>query len=414
MTTPAVRSETVTADPTHDRAGPSSRAGLLQRPVSRLPRAGTPEQRLRGRPGLYTAYRQDMALLNTPAKRRAVIALVVAAMVAAFVLPADWLTLLAISFPVAIGAIGLNLVTGYAGQVSLGHAFFVGVGAFTAAAIGTVSDDPDLISLGITQLPVWLLAAGLMAALMGLLVAPLALRLRGLYLAIVTLGLVFIGEYVFNQWTALTGGAGVGRAAAPPQMFGFNFDATGEVLGVVVTANQRQYLLMLVLLVLFAVLARNLVRSDLGRAFAAVRDRDIAAEVIGVDLTRAKILAFVISSFYAGVAGALYYSVLGVIEPGSFDLLLSIQYIAMILIGGAATISGSIMGALFLQTLGRFSREIVGLLDFLPDALVFSPELMQSILAGLLLIVFLIVEPRGLYGIWVRIRNYWKGWPFSY
>lgn len=403
-----------TRDPRRDATGPDGRPAMLERPLSRDPQPGTPQERMAGRPELYTAYRQDMALLNTPAKRWAVIALVVLAALAAVVLPEDWLSLFAITFPVAIGAIGLNLVTGYAGQVSLGHAFFIGVGAFTGAVVGSVTTDPNLVSLGITQIPVWLLAAGLMAAFMGGLVAPLALRLRGLYLAIVTLGLVFIGEYVFGQWKAVTGGSGVGRSAAEPHLFGFDFSESGEVFGVMVTANQRLYLLTLALLVGFAIVARNIARSDLGRAFSAVRDRDIAAEVIGVDLTRTKILAFVISSFYAGVAGALFYSVLGVIEPGSFNLLMSVRYLAMVLIGGVATISGSIMGAVFLQTLGRFSREIVEFLDFLPDFLTFSPELMESILAGLLLVVFLIVEPRGLFGIWLRIRNYWKGWPFSY
>lgn len=385
---------------------------MLERPITRRwpIREGAP--RIRRRPDLYTAYGQDMAIFNTPVKRWSVALLILVSLAGTFVFPSDVLTLLAAAFPVAIGAIGLNLVTGYAGQVSLGHAFFIGVGAFVGAAVGSTPVDPNVISLRITQLPVWLLAAGLVAGLMGLIVAPLALRLKGLYLAIVTLGLVFIGQYIFNEWDSLSGGAGLGRGAAVPNLLGFRFDRSGEVLGVMVTKDQRLYLLTFVLLVLFAVVARNLVRSDLGRSFAAVRDRDIAAEVIGVDLTRVKVLAFVISSFYAGVAGALFYSVLGVIEPGSFDLFLSVKYLAMILIGGMATISGSIMGALFIQGLGRSSREIVELLDFLPQTFL-DPSLMEAILAGLLLIGFLIFEPRGLYGIWTRVRNYWKAWPFT-
>lgn len=408
-TAPTRTGDEVTTTPAVAAEGP-----MLERPTSRQPLSGTPRRRISGRPQLYTAYVQDMALLNTPAKRWSVIGLVVVAFAAVLVLPESWLVLLATTFPVAIGAIGLNLVTGYAGQVSLGHAFFIGVGAFTGAIVGAETSDPDLISLGLTQMPVWLLLAGLVAALMGAIVAPLALRLKGLYLAIVTLGLVFIGEYVFGEWQAATGGGGVGRSAAEPHLGGFDFSQPAAIGGVEFTANQNLYVLTLVLLVGFAIVARNIARSDLGRAFAAVRDRDIAAEIIGVDLTRTKILAFVISSFYAGVAGALLYSVLGVIEPGSFNLLMSVRYIAMVLVGGVATISGSIMGAMFFQLLGRFSREIIDFLSFVPVVSAFSPEILEAVLAGALLIGFLIAEPRGLYGIWIRIRNYWKGWPFSY
>jgi branched-chain amino acid transport system permease protein len=371
---------------------------------------------MRARPELYTSYRQEMSLLNTWSKRAWVLALLAVAVLApltvpASVLPDDVLLLLATGFVAAIGAIGLNIVTGYAGQVSLGHAFFLAVGAYTAAAL---SGDPDgrTIGYGVTSLPVWLLAAGLAAALAGLVVAPLAVRLRGLYLAIVTLGLVFIGEYVFRNWTELSGGPGVGRPAAVPTLFGARLDTDGELF----TKPQKLYLLMLVLLVIFAVLARNLVRSRTGRALAAVRDRDIAAAVIGIDLTRYKLVAFAVSSFYAGVAGALLYVTIGFFDPGSFSLLLSVQYIAMILIGGVATISGSIAGALFITLLPRITRELPPLLPFVsPDATgritVFQVE---AILYGLLIIVFLIFEPRGLFGVWVRVRNYWKSWPFSY
>jgi branched-chain amino acid transport system permease protein len=366
---------------------------------------------LRGRPELYTSYAQDIALLNTAPKRRAVAALLLGAATLPFLLTDDLLQLLATGCVASIGAIGLNLVTGYAGQVSLGHAFFLAIGAYTAAAI---SGDPDgrTIGYGVTFLPVWLLAAGLAAAVAGLLVAPLATRLRGLYLAIVTLGLVFLGEHIFKEWNSLTGGPGVGRPAAVPEMFGIRFDEDGEVF----TGAQKLYLLMLVLLVIFAVAARNLARSAVGRAFAAVRDRDIAAAVIGVGLTRTKLLAFAISSFYAGCAGALLYTITGFFDPGSFSLLLSVQYIAMILIGGVATISGSILGALFITLLPRITRELPDFLPFISAQSTGAVNVFQveAILYGLLIIGFLIAEPRGLFGIWIRIRNYWKAYPFSY
>ncbi|HEY0639527.1 MAG TPA: branched-chain amino acid ABC transporter permease [Pseudonocardiaceae bacterium] len=365
-----------------------------------------------GRPELYTSYRQETSLLNTRPKRVWVGGVVVLALLLPFLFADDLLQLLATGFAAAIGAIGLNIVTGYAGQVSLGHAFFLAIGAYTAAVL---SGDTDgrVLGFGITSLPVWLLAAGLVAALAGVIVAPLAVRLRGLYLAIVTLGLVFIGEYVFREWTDVTGGAGVGRQAAIPTLFGQRLDVDGELF----TRVQKLYFLMFVVLVIFAVLARNLVRSRTGRALAAVRDRDIAASVIGVSLTRYKFIAFAVSSFYAGVAGALLFVITGYIEPGSFNLLLSVQYIAMILIGGVATISGSIMGALFITLLPRVTRELPAVLPFVNansgsgGITVFQVE---AILYGLLIVGFLIFEPRGLFGIWIRVRNYWKSWPFSY
>jgi branched-chain amino acid transport system permease protein len=364
-----------------------------------------------GRPELYTSYAQQIRLFNTSPKRRAVAALLLIGFLLPFAYNDETLRLLALGFAAAIGAIGLNLVTGYAGQVTLGHAFFLAVGAYTASAL---SGDPDesTIGFGITNVVVWLLAAGLVAGVLGLLVAPLAARLRGLYLAVVTLGLVFLGEHIFKEWQELTGGPGVGRPGPVPELFGNRLNEPGAFL----TGEQKLYVLMLVLLVVFAVLARNLVRSKIGRAFSAIRDRDIAAEVIGVNLTGYKALAFAVSSFYAGCAGALVYTVSGYVEPGSFNLLLSVQYIAMVLIGGAGTISGSIMGALFITLLPRITRELPAFLPFISaDASVpLNVFQVETVLYGLLIIGFLLFEPRGLFGVWVRVRNYWKAWPFSY
>jgi branched-chain amino acid transport system permease protein len=360
---------------------------------------------------LYTSYAQDMALLDTPAKRRWTIGLIVVAFLLSQVLVDETLALLATALVAAIGAIGLNLVTGYAGQVNLGYAFFLAIGAYTGAAL---SGDPDgrVLGFGVTNILIWLPAAGLAAMVAGVLVAPLAVRLRGLYLAIVTLGLVFLGQHIFKEWDGLTGGPGVGRPAAVPELFGWRLDQDGP-LG---TREQQLYLLMLVLLVVFALAARNIARSRVGRAFSAVRDRDIAAEVIGVPLTRYKLLAFAISSFYAGCAGALLHTVSGFFDPTSFDLLLSVQYIAMVLIGGVATISGSIAGALFITLLPRLTRELPALIPFISADTTVYPNVFQveAVLYGLLIVLFLVFEPRGLFGIWVRIRNYWKSWPFSY
>ncbi|MGH3737367.1 MAG: branched-chain amino acid ABC transporter permease [Micromonosporaceae bacterium] len=366
---------------------------------------------MKGRPALYTSYAQHLRLWNTTPKRRAMLALAVVAFALPFVYDDQTLRLLALGFAAAIGAIGLNLITGYAGQVSLGHAFFLAIGAYTAAAL---SGDPAerTLGFGVTNVLVWLLAAGLVAAFFGVLVAPLATRLRGLYLAIVTLGLVFLGEHIFKEWKQLTGGPGVGRPGPVPVLFGNQLNAPGDTF----TGEQKLYLLTLVVLVVFAVLARNLARSKVGRAFAAIRDRDVAASVIGVSLTRYKVLAFAVSSFYAGCAGALLYTITGFIEPGSFNLLLSVQYIAMVLIGGVGTISGSIMGALFITMLPKLTRELPAFAPFLSSdaSAPFNVFQLETVLYGLLIIGFLLFEPRGLYGIWVRARNYWKSWPFSY
>ena len=172
---------------------------------------------------------------------------------------------------------------------------------------------------------------------------------------------------------------------------------------------------MLVLLVIAALAARNLARSRVGRAFTAIRDRDIAAGVMGVNLARYKTIAFGVSSFYAGCAGALLYVGIGFFDPTTFNLLLSVQYIAMILIGGAGTVSGAVLGAFLITLLPRLIREVPSFLPFIstrPE----SPNAYQleTVLYGVLIIVFLIFEPRGLFGIWIRLRNYWKAWPFSY
>ena len=259
---------------------------------------------------------------------------------------------------------------------------------------------------------VWLPASGLVAAAFGVAVAPLATRLRGLYLAIVTLGLVFIGEHVFREWSDLTGGAGVGRSAATPQLFGFDFSEGTEMF----SREQQLYLLMFVLMLVFALGARNLARSRVGRAFSAVRDRDMAAEMMSIDLPRTKALAFGISSFYAGCAGGLLYTVSGFFDPASFNLLLSVQFIAMVLIGGAGTVGGTIAGALFVSLLPTLTRELPNFIPMISRQVTETPNVFQveQVLYGLLIVVFLLFEPRGLYGIWVRVRTYWKSWPFSY
>lgn len=385
-------------------------------------------------PALFTRYERDTAILRNNVQRFWLVAGIAFAVALPFYLVnlsdgRSWLILFSTAFVASIGAIGLNLVTGYAGQVSLGHAFFIGIGAYAGAALSNpevlgAGGEVKLIGFELDML-IWLPAAGLIAALAGVLVAPVALRLRGLYLALVTLGLVFIGEHIFRNWTQLTGGLGVGREPARLELLGYRFDLDSTMFGISITREQQIYFFMLVAMIVMALLAKNLVRSRIGRAFSAIRDRDIAAEVMGVDLTKYKVMAFAISSFYAGVAGGLLFSITGFVEPTSFSLLLSIAYIAMVVVGGAASIAGSIMGAFFITLLPKLIdvTHLSGVVDTVLGWLPFvaggaEPALdvsqIERILFGVFIIMFLIFEPLGLYGIWIRIRNYWKAFPFSY
>lgn len=390
---------------------------------------------MRNRPWLFTNYESDTSILRTRVQKAWLVIGLVVALILPFYLNTlsdgrSWLILFATAFVASIGAIGLNLVTGYAGQVSLGHAFFLGIGAYVGAALSNPAvRGPDgsmeLIGLELDMI-IWLPLAGLVAAVAGILVAPVAFRLRGLYLALVTLGLVFLGEHVFRNWTALTGGVGQGRSAAQLSMFGYRFDLDSTIGGYPITREQQIYLLAMVIMVIMAFLAKNLVRSREGRAFTALRDRDIAAAMMGVELIRYKTTAFAVSSFYAGIAGGLLFSITGFVEPTSFGLILSIIYIAMVVIGGAASISGSIMGAFLITLLPKLIDlvRLPVLVDFLfgwvpgfggggvGEAL--STSQIERILFGLLIILFLVFEPLGLYGIWIRIRNYWRAFPFSY
>ena len=371
---------------------------------------------MKGRPALFTTYEADQAPLGSATRRIWFTLMMAFLIVLPLQLDSELNALMATAFLAAIGAIGLNLVTGWAGQISLGHAFFLGLGAYTGAVVAGEKGG-STTGLGL-DMALWLPASGLAAALVGLAVAPLATRLRGQYLAIVTLGLVFLGGHLFNQMKSITGGAGVGREAPDLVLFGVDLETTTSLFGLVaLDRDMKLYLLSLALLVVFAVLAKNLTRSAVGRAFAAVRDRDLAAAVMGVDLTKQKLIAFTVSSFYAGIAGAMLATVTGFIEPGTYDLFLSVEFLAMILIGGAGTLAGALMGAAFVTLLPRLVEEFPSFLPFITTDSTggfLTTFQLQTIIYGALIVVFLIAEPRGLFGLWVRARNYFRAWPFSY
>lgn len=425
---------------------------------------------MRGRPNLYTRYEREMGLFPSTTKKVSIVLLgVIALLLPLAALPylgflggGGWLVLVNKALIYAVAALGINLLTGVAGQVSLGHAFFMAVGAYTAVVMGGEAGR-TVWGLGL-PIWIWLPAAGVVAALIGIFVAPTAFKVRGLYLAFVTLGLVFIGQYLWRNLGKIAGGPTTGRPW-PELEFALwrnmdpviSFTSDGPLWWWLKPINllpwvhveemsgeAKTYFFVLIAVVLFAVMAKNLMRTRIGRSWAALRDRDIAAEVMGVADAKAKTQAFAISSFYAGIGGALLAAVVGRIIPESWDIFLSVEFVAIILIGGAGTIAGTMFGTFFLVLTPRIVENVTGFLatqaeeggpfswlgslfvrsspdDWIgivsyPDAA--GPGLsvaqLNVVLFGVLIIVFLIAEPLGLYGIWLRIRNYWKGWPFTY
>ncbi len=352
-----------------------------------------------------------LRLFPTRWSRNATVGLIVA--VAAFPLAVTsefWLSVLLFVGATAIGALGLNLLTGFTGQVSLGHAFFLGVGAYTACYLG---NPPEGAPAG-RGLPmvVWLPAAAIVPALVGLVVGPAALRLKGNYLAVVSLGLVFLGAHVFKEWESVTGGSD-GTSVLPSLAVGpVDFAGIGGL-----TKNQSLFYLVWAIVAISALACKNLVRSRPGRAMQAVRDRDVAAEVVGVSLARYKLGAFSISSGLAGLSGALYAVVLTYVEPGTWSLPLSIQFVAMVIVGGIGTTMGGILGALFIGALPELVKHYSASIPFVARTATeegLSLPQLNQILFGLSIVLFLVLEPRGLAALWLRAKAYFKAWPFSY
>lgn len=365
----------------------------------------------------------------------------------------NWIRPMTEVFIFVVAALGLNLLAGVAGQVSLGHAFFMGAGASTAAVLGGEGGG-QFWGLGL-PIWVWLPASGIVAAAVGILVSPVAVRLRGLYLGIVTLGLVFIGIHLSRVFPEIAGDTESGRKypefdirlwrEETPLVDVSSSDSVAGWFGLNrfdVSSEQKVYFFTLIVALIATVLAKNIGRSRTGRALQAIRDRDIAAEVMGVDEAKYKRIAFAISSGYAGLAGAMFASFLGFVAGNQFGLFLSVEFIAILLIGGAGTVSGTLAGTFFViifpemieqvtdflrESEGGFTGAIADFLltegpgDFGPISTAnVSPGWALGIfdwnivLFGVLIVIFLIFEPLGLFGIWLKVRNYWKGWPFSY
>jgi branched-chain amino acid transport system permease protein len=244
--------------------------------------------------------------------------------------------------------------------------------------------------------------AGLMAAFAGMIIGIPSLRVKGLYLCIATLAAQFIFEFVFIHWESMTKGI-TGINIPCPSIGGFEF-----------VTEKSFYWITLFFVVLGVGYARNLIRSRMGRAFVAIRDRDLSAEIIGINLFRYKLNAFAISSFYAGVAGALWVTFLKVVTPDHFPFILSIHYLAMVIVGGLGSILGSIFGAIFMTLIPEILNYLSEIVKMRAPGYeeIFVP--MKEVIFGVLIVLFLVFEPRGLAEIWNRIKNFFRLWPFSY
>ncbi len=347
---------------------------------------------------LKTTYQADMALYPLPIARWAVAGVAALAfLVLPLLLSEYYLSILNLVSVAIVGALGLNILVGYTGQVSIGHGAFMSVGAYTAANLATRLDAPFWISLPL---------GGLMAAAVGAVVGIPSLRIKGLYLAIATLAGQLIIEWTINHVTWISGGVQASIEVPRPRLF-----------GLVISTQRQMYFFLLVFVVLAIVGVMNLMRTRVGRAFIAIRDQDIAAEIIGINIFRYKLLAFAISSFYAGVTGVLYTYFLGIANYEQFQIGVSIDYLAMIIIGGLGSVLGAIFGAIFVTLLPiviRLSMEAFGGVFLAPQTVLNLIPNLRLMMFGALIIFFLIVEPEGLNRLWRNIRNYFRIWPFAY
>ena len=343
---------------------------------------------------LRTSYLQSNEVLQRPYQKL----LVAIILLSALALPAGsstyFIHLMNLCFLAAIGALGLAILTGYCGQISLGHAAFLAIGAFTTVILSVKLQLPFVVVIP---------AAAVAGALVGFIVGLPSLRFRGVYLAISTLAMhyaiIFLTTtYQANFGTSATAGISIGDPFIGPLKL---------------SGDRTWYYFLLVILTMTTIACVNLVRTRPGRAWMAIRDRDIAAEALGVDLTRYKLLAFMVSATLASVSGSLmaYYSNVVTVEKYTLDL--AIIYVAMIIVGGMGSILGAVLGAIFITLL---PYGIDSLFDFLPRSWRFGATLfgVQVGAVGLCIILFLLFEPKGLAEIWRRIEIYFDRWPFKY
>jgi branched-chain amino acid transport system permease protein len=343
--------------------------------------------------GFRVSYRSDERIFDTPTPIIGILALLAVLSIVPQFASTYWLDVLNRIGIAIIGALGLNILIGYTGQISIGHAAFLAVGAYATAILEARAGLPFYLAIP---------AAAVLTSLFGLLFGVPSLRLKGLYLAIATLAAHFITTYVIIHWESMTGGV-LGLNVQPAMVFGLPLDS-----------DARIFYLIFALVVPAVLFTKNLFRTRVGRAFIAIRDRDVAASVIGVSLFKYKLLAFVISSFYAGVAGGLMAHHSRILFPDAFTLLVAIDYLAMVIIGGQGSILGTIFGAFFMTFLPEVLKlTATSLTGVYPQAFGLIAST-RDVVFGLAVIFFLMFEPQGLAQIWVRFRSYWRLWPYAY
>jgi len=318
-------------------------------------------------------YEQDLQHIQTTQAWVAFGLLVLALIAAPLLLPGYLVYNTTLFFAYALVAVSLAILVGFTGQVSLGHAGFLAAGAYTSAFLAN-QDWPYLLTL---------LAAMAVTGLLGLIIGVPALRLDGPYLAIATLGFGLAIQQILNNWPLM--GASTGMLVNRPMILGIDF-----------WSDRNFYWLALLITGLALWGCFNLSRSHVGRAFRAVRDADLAAQMSGINLAFFKTLAFVISAMLAGLAGAIYGPLVGYLTPESFNLLLSIKFLLMTIVGGLGFLPGAIIGAAF----------VTGIEVWLS-----STRSWSQLIFGAVVIFLMVVEPLGLYGRWLKIRQFWKTWP---
>ena len=341
----------------------------------------------------YT-YAQDMAILRTKTHWALFIGFIALLLCAPLYLSGYWLGVANLIGITLIAATGLNLLIGYCGQLSIGHAGFIAVGAYTSAVLTNRLEMPFLVGL---------LCAGLMAGFIGLIFGLPSVRVKGFYLAITTIAAQFIIIWVINHWS-VTGGF-VGIKVPYASIAGFEF-----------RSETSQFYLIMGIAAICTFLAKNLARTRVGRAFIAIRDNDLAAEVMGINLLYYKLLAFFIGCFMAGIAGSLLAHWIGYLNAEQFSLTESILYIGMIIIGGLGTTIGPIFGVVFIRVLQQVLTVLF--VPFLESTVTALPSGFATgvtpMLFGLVIILFLILEPRGIAHRWALLKSAYRLWPFSY
>ncbi|MFC2007684.1 branched-chain amino acid ABC transporter permease [Chloroflexota bacterium] len=339
-------------------------------------------------------YAKDMAILRTKTHWAMFIGLLILLFTIPLYLGNYWLGVANLIGITLIAATGLNILVGYCGQLSIGHAGFIAVGAFTAAVLTNRLELPFLVGL---------VCAGFTAGIIGLIFGLPSVRVKGFYLAITTIAAQFIIIWVINHWSVTGGFTGIKVPYASIAGFEFRSEAS-------------QFYLILIIAILCTFFAKNLARSRVGRAFIAIRDNDLAAQVMGVNLLYYKLLAFFIGCFLAGIAGALLAHWIGFMNAEQFGLKESILYIGMIIIGGLGTTLGPILGVVFIRLLEQvLTVEVV---PFLENTFTALPAGFATgvtpMLFGLVIILFLILEPRGFAHRWALFKSAYRLWPFSY